>query len=144
MKGRCLELGRVGSRVPLCWIGSDYPHILEIVSVCEGIEVLFQFAHPLRMATPALWVILLFSEDLGDSKLECSSLSLFAEDKLFPFFHLPLDFLEGVYLSNFFVLKQLLKGADRFLLSRIISNCSLWTQACSSNRLATSSVVPAM
>jgi len=59
---------------------------------------------------------------LDDSELKCSSSSVCAEDELFPSFHLPLDFLEGVLaLGFFFILKQLQKHlleiVDRFLLS---------------------------
>ena len=107
MVGRCLELGRIGSHIPFCCVGLDYPYILKAASVCKGFEVLLQFTHPLGMTRSIFQVILLFRQRLVDLEFECSSLLVFVEDELSPSFLLPLDLLEGVLPFGFFVPKQL-------------------------------------
>jgi len=85
-------------------------------------------------------------EDLGDSELECSSLLVFIGDELSRSFRLPLHFLEGVLTFDlFFSFSSCDNICLRVLIDscwgQIISSCSLWNRACSSNWLATSSGV---
>ena len=149
MQGQCLEFGGVGSCVPFCWVGSDYPHILETVSVCENLEALLQFAHPLRITALVLWVIFFFG--WGFMWLRVGMLFILGICRRWALssFCLPLDFLEGVLAFIFFLSLNsydiiCLRVSINSYWARIISNCSCWTRASSSNRLACSSRVPAI
>jgi len=117
----CLELGRVGCHVPLCWAGLDYPYFLKFISVGESFDMLLQFAHLFRMSASILWVILLFRWGFGRFRVRmpfilriCGRWAL----PFLPFAHRLLGRCLGLRLL--LLLKQcgqhLLKGVDRILL----------------------------
>ena len=121
MKGWCLEYGRVGSRTPLCWVGPNYPHILETDSICKDLKVLLQFAHPLRITAFVLWFILLFRWKFGWLKVGMLFILSVCRRRALPFLPFVLGLLgRSSTFQKKFHLKQLwqhlLKGIDRFLL----------------------------
>ena len=142
MKGWCLECGRVGRHVPFCWVGSDY-QLARASKRCSNLLILLEWALQFSELSYSP------DEDLGGSESKCSSLSVFVEDKLFTSFRLPLDFLDGALAFSYFLS---LSSCDSICLRMsidscwawIISNCSRWIQAYSSNHLAISMGVPSM
>ena len=89
MEGRCLELGRVGSLIPFCYVGSDYPHVLKTASLARSSRSCSNLLILLEWLLPFSELSTFSDEDLGGSELEYFSLSVFAKDELFPSFFFP-------------------------------------------------------
>jgi len=111
MEGRCLELRRVRSHIPFCWIGPDNPSVLKTTSVCYGFETLLQLTHPFEMTASVFWIILLFRWRFG--WLGVGMLFILSIRRRWALLLLPFAFgLLGRGLRQ-----HLIKNSDRFLLS---------------------------
>ena len=126
---------------PFRWIGSDYPHILKVASTRRGFGAFLLIAHPRGVTRFAFWTILLIRWRFGGLRVWVLFTLRIIRRKAFFLLLFPLVFGPFFFFLSSYASIYLKVSIDSFW-AWIISNCSLWTWACSSNRLATSSGVP--